>query len=109
MGTRQWVLVLVFGLHWSIFVRLYLKQKRLTRMLPIGVFTLLILTQVFWNSAAEIAVGDYGPVPLRTAFRHSAWTLAVPSLILMFRKIVLRVRERRMRVSGEAIADAVGD
>lgn len=109
MGPRQWMLILVFAVHWAVFVRLYLKRRRWTQLLPIGVFTFLILAQVLWNSTAEITVGQYGPVPLRTAFRHSAWTLAVPSLILMFRRIFSRVRDRRLRVDEEAVADVAAD
>ena len=109
MGLRQGILIAVFGVHWAVFVRLFVKRRRWSQLLPVGVFTFLILTQLFWHSTAELSLGGYGPVPLRTAFRHSAWTLAVPSLFLMFRRISLRIQDRRMRVKEQALAELAAD
>jgi hypothetical protein len=109
MGARQWFLVLVFGVHWLVFVRLYLRERRWTRLLPVGVFTLLILTQAFWDSPAEFYLWGEDPIPLRTALRHGAWTMAVPSVGLMIRRLVLRVRAGRTRLPAEALAETGSD
>lgn len=98
MGLRHWLLIALFGVHWLVFVGLWLRRRDVSRLLPIGVFTLLILTQVFWNSPAELHFGDGDPILLRTAFRHGAWTLAVPSVGMMFRRLWLRRSARRETV-----------
>lgn len=92
MGPRQMALALLFGVHWAVFAWLFFRSRRVTLLLPMGVFTLLILTQLFWDSQVQLSFGEVGPIPLRSVLRISAWVLAVPSLGVMLGRIHLRIR-----------------
>jgi len=109
MGPRQVLLALLSGVHWAAFVVVFLRSRRATALLPVGVFTLLVLTQVLWNSGISIPLGSHGVVPLRVLLRGSAWVLAVPSLGLMFRRIYLRLKSGRLSPPRAATADASAD
>lgn len=95
MGPRQMALALLFGVHWVVFAWFFLRSRRVTLLLPLGVFTLLILTQLFWDSQVQLSFGELGPIPLRSVLRVSAWVLAVPSLGVMLGRIHLRIRKIR--------------
>ena len=95
MAPRQMALALLFGVHWVVFAWLFFRSRRVTLLLPMGVFTLLILTQLFWNSQVQISMGELGPIPLRSVLRVSAWVLAVPSLGVMLGRIHLRIKKAR--------------
>ncbi len=92
MGTRQILLTLLFGVHWVAFVILLVRRKQLSLLLPIAVFTLLVLTQVLWTSDVQVAFGPFGTSPLPKVLRLAAIILAVPSVGLMVRRILARRR-----------------
>jgi hypothetical protein len=94
MGPRQILLTVIFALHWIGFVVLLVRQKRLSLLLPIAVFTLLVLTQLLWHSSVVLELGALGPSPLPTVLRAGAIVLAVPSIGLLIRRFVLQRRER---------------
>lgn len=95
METRQLLLLILFGVHLVAFVVLLIKQRRPSLLLPISVFTLLCLTQIFWKSEITLALPLAGPTSLARALRVAAIVLAVPSIALMARRIVLRVQARK--------------
>ncbi len=95
MAPRQMALALLFGVHWAVFAWVFFRSRRVTLLLPMGVFTLLILTQLFWDSQVQLSFGEVGPIPLRSVLRVSAWVLAVPSLGVMLGRIHLRIKRAR--------------
>lgn len=95
MATKQILLLILFGVHLVAFVGLYIKQRRASLFLPIAVFVLLCLTQIFWNSPVTLTLPGLGETPLGLALRYTAIAVAIPSIGLMARRIVLRIRERK--------------
>jgi hypothetical protein len=94
MGLRQTFLTVLFGLHWVGFLVLLIRDRRPALLLPLAVFTLLILTQVLWNSAVVLDLGALGHRSLPLVVRVSAAVLAVPSIGLLVRRIVLKRRAK---------------
>ncbi len=100
MDLRQILLTVVFGCHWVGFLVLLVRQKRLSLLLPIAVFTLLISTQILRDSGIVVQLGALGPRSLPSVLRGSALVLAVPSIGLMVRRAVLERRAKRRAVDG---------
>jgi len=94
MGLRQIVLTVIFGAHWLGFGVLLIRDKRPALLLPMAVFTLLILTQLYWDSPVVLRLGMLGPTSLPRLLRVAAIVLAVPSIAFMVRRIVLKRRAR---------------
>jgi hypothetical protein len=94
MGTRQILLAVLFGVHWIAFVVLMIRQRRPALLLPIAVFTLLVLTQLLWASEAVVGLGPFGSPRLPVLLRVSAIVLAVPSIGMMVRRMAVRRREK---------------
>lgn len=95
METRQILLLILFGAHLVAFSVLLYKQRRPSLLLPISVFSLLVLTQLFWHSQVMLEIPGAGATPLPRAFRVAAIILAVPSIGLMARRIIVRVQARK--------------
>ena len=95
MATQQLLLFILFAVHWIAFVALLIKQRRPSLLLPIAVFTLLMLTQVYWTSEVILDLPLAGTVPLPRFLRVSAIVLAVPSIGLMVRRVIARIQERK--------------
>lgn len=108
MGLKQILLSALFGAHLIGFLWLYARDRTPSRLLPVGVFTLLVLAQVFWDSAVVLEFGAGRELPLRVGLRAGAWGLAVPSLGLMFRRIYFRSRARQAAGSTDRVSE-VGD
>jgi hypothetical protein len=104
MGLKQILLTVLFGVHWIAFAVLFMRTRRWSLLLPLSVFTLLILTQYLWTSEAMVGLGPLGSHPLPTTLRASAIILAVPSIALMARRIVAK-RRSRQELSTETASD----
>jgi hypothetical protein len=98
MGTRQIFLLVLFGAHWLAFVALLWRRRTPSLLLPLGVFTLLILTQLFWANPAHVPLGPLGEPLLPQVLRASAVLLALASVGLMSRRLYGR---RSARLRGE--------
>ena len=98
MDLRQILLTVVFGCHWVGLSVLLVRQKRLSLLLPIAVFTLLISTQILRDGGVVVQLGALGPRSLASVLRGSALVLAVPSIGLMVRRAVLERRAKRRAV-----------
>jgi hypothetical protein len=92
MPLKHTLLAALFGVHWIAFVVLLVRTRRASLILPIAVFTLLVLVQLLWDSAVMLELGPLPHYSLRTVLRTLAIVLAVPSVGLMGRRIVLRRR-----------------
>ncbi len=93
MDLRQILLIILFGIHWVAFVVLLWKRRAAYLLLPIAVFTLLVITQFLWQSELSVPLGPLGHPSLRGFLRTIAIVLAVPSIGLMVHRIVIRRRE----------------
>ena len=92
MPLKQTLLTALFSIHLVAFVVVLARSRRPSLLLPISVFTLLVLVQLLWNSTATVHFGPLPDYPLRSLLRVTAIVLAVPSIGLMVRRIVVKRR-----------------
>lgn len=96
MELRHVLLAVLFGIHWIAFVIVFLRSRRVSLLLPIAVFTLLVTVQFLAGSAVMLELGPLPATSLRTALRVTAIALAVPSIGMMVMRVLARRAAREL-------------